>query len=204
MAFVIVIPNFIGTIEDLAHVNKLHLISKEFDTLFNSLETSMNVNICLTDFVHYFHKKIIFTFIICLVEFITKLLLSSNTFLLSYTNYVMLIVTLYKNIAIVHATLFIDMQGLILASLNKKLNPLSEESAKDCLIMPVSVEKMLRDLPRIKAIHQHVWEISEILNQRFGCFLLSALLDTGVITIHMAMEVYIYLNSDNKISALRK
>lgn len=204
VVFFILIPNFVGIIEDLIYANKIQLILIEFDKLIEYLESSINITVRIMDFIQKFYKKIILILIVHLIMFIVKLLLPSNIHIKSYTNDVILFASLYKNFAIIHVTLFVDLQGFILKSLNEKLNPMLEANPKDCLIIPNSMNQMLNTLPRIKIIYQKVWIISEIINQRFGCFLLATLVDTVTIIIHSSMGVFIYLHSSDMLLALRK
>lgn len=204
LVFSNLIPNFIGIVEDWVHTNKVQLMFCEFNDLFRYLETSMCISVRITNFADSFKKKINLCFAILSIEFILKLLLPSERFFSCYTDIVAMFAFLYKSIAVFHVVLFIDLQRLVLTSLNEKLNPVSEENPKDCLIKPTRINEMLNSLPHIKAIYHKLWILSERINQRFGCFLLAAVLSIVTITIQSAMGIFIYLETSKKLLVLRK
>lgn len=207
LSFLILITNFIGTIEGWIYDNTLQSIVMDFDKLIGYLEACVNVNIRLMDFVRRFYKKLIFSAVIFSIEWITKLSLPSMTFFRSYADYVILIASLYKYIAILHAATFIDLHVFILMTLNGKLNPIARESAKLCLIYPIPVDNVLEVLPQIKVVYQKIWIISEKINKRFGYFLLASFVDTALLAIHVAMGMAMYLvpiSASRKVLVLRK
>lgn len=170
-SFLTILPNYVAIIESLVFTTTLNFILSDTTDSLDYLENYVNFKVNIKQFAQRFHKKLILTTAMYLIEYIVKFLFPTQYYT-TYSTMILFITSLYKHIATMHAVLFIDIQTLILSSLNRKLNPVLIDSGKECLITRVETKEAMYMLHHIKTLYSKVWRISEHINKRFGCLLI--------------------------------
>lgn len=206
-SFCILIPNTIGIVESWIYTKNVQFIVTNLIELFDYLKSSVRADICIDKFIRNYHWKLLFVVIVFSIEISLKLLLPSKYPIINNSDAIVSAASLYKYVATIHVAFFIESQSFILSTLNKTLNPISSDSAQDCLIAAVPVKQSMSILRHTKIIYHKIWSISDKINKRFGYFLLAALVNTVVHTIHIAMGIFVYLISEDSSTqrmALRK
>lgn len=207
VSFCVLVPNTIGILESWIYTGNLQFIVTTLNELFDYLKSSVHANICIRKFICNYHWKLSFMIVVFLMELLIKMLIPSRSALIYSSDMIVLGASLYKYIATIHVAFFIESQSFILSTLNETLNPMSIDSAQDCLIGAVPVKQSMSTLRHTKIIFHKIWNISDKINKRFGYFLLTALVDTVIRTVHIAMGIFTYaiaVNSTKGHMALRK
>lgn len=204
VSFLILIVNLVEIAESCVHSSKIQSIAKEVAESINYLNISTDMSSRVQCFALNFYKKIIFCTVIFLIELISRIS-TPTKFISSHSNILISFAALYKHTAILHVTFYIDLNVFILQSLNDQLNPVKCDSINNCLTIPTPQNIAMRMMCHIKYIIMHVWRISEKINQRFGCFLLFAFINSFANIIRVGTAFFMALVTESSpIYLLRK
>lgn len=205
VSFTVFIPNFLAIIESWFFASSLSTIISDINDSLDYLENNMNAKIYLNKFVRNFHKKIIFSTMILVLEFIYKFLVSTPIYNF-HSNLLLTIACTYKHFTILHAIFFIDLQKFILFSINDKINPPQIDKINKNLITPLPFVDAMQALHHMKITYLKVSRISENINKRFGYLLLFFLIHFPINVIHLIYSIffYIFTYSNYRVLIIRK
>lgn len=167
---------------------------KDIDESFSHLDSFMDVKVCISNFAQRFRIKLLSCAILFSFELVINCFFEIPA-LNRYANIVIAFAAIYRNIAIIHIAFFIELMKMILSSINVQLNPSSSDSVNDCLIIPIAMNEAMLNLRRTKLIYSNVWNISEHINKRFGCFLLAVFLNAPLIFVRASIIIYMQSSS---------
>lgn len=198
--------SFLVLITDLVGILEGWIKRKIVKSILTDINDSLcKLNVPIASIIRKFYKKVIFALIFFIFEWIVRLFHPHRTVHARSTHIVLFVASMFKFITLIHVTLYIDLQCFILESLNKKLNPTSSASAKDCLIRPIPVNKALNSLSKIKPILQKIGKISGKINERFGYFVVVYTIHSCSLVIYAGLGVYLTLSKEEgKLIILRK
>lgn len=192
--FVMFIPNFIDIIDSWTYASTLAATISDINNSLDYLENNVNAEIHINKFVRDFHRKIFLSSSFVAFDFIYKLCVPTPIYTY-FTNVQLSLVSIYKHFAILHAIFFVDLQCLILKSINEKINSPNIDREKECLVSSLINSNAMQTLHHIKVIYSSVWKIAGKINERFGCCLLFVLLNFAFIIIYIVMNTFIYIKS---------
>lgn len=205
VAFNILILNLVEIVESLLQSKIFALMVTDIEKSLEHLNTFVNMKVHISAFAYNFRKKLFCCTIIFMSESFLRLF-NGPDILNVHSNILLTISVLYKHMAVLHTMFYIDLQTLMLSSLNNKLNPVSVDSVNECLIIPTpSSSEALENLGRIKCVYSSVRNISENINKRFGCFLLSTSVNASINFVRSGTAlVMAFATANNKLLLLRE
>lgn len=205
-AYLIHILIYVEIIESCIQSKMLPSIIKDVEESFSYLESFMGANNqTIIIFAQRFRRKFGFCTAYFLFEFLINVYSNIEaSFHGACGGICMAILPLYRNMAIAHIVLFIDLRNLVLMLLIHRINPMPSDSVKDCIIVRVPRNEALLILRRIKIIHSNVHKISESITQRFGCSLIAVFMNVPFIFIRNGYIIYKNLSVSDDLHIIRK
>lgn len=204
VAFNILILNLVEIVESLLQSKIFALMVTDIEKSIEHLNTFVNMKVHISAFAYNFRKKLFCCTIIFMSESFLRLF-NRPDILNVHSNILLTISVLYKHMAVLHTMFYIDLQTLMLFSLNNKLNPVSVDSVNECLIIPTPSSEALENLGRIKCVYSSVRNISENINKRFGCFLLLTSVNASINFVRSGTAlVMAFATANNKLLLLRE
>lgn len=203
IVFIILIPSIVEVIESWLYSEALVSLKNSIEVSLDYLNTFVNMKAHISAFTRQFYRKMLLLAVLVTSEFVTRFVFKSQVTL--YSSVVLSIASVYRYFASVCIIFYIDLEILILSSLNGQLNPLCGDNVNECLILPTQPNVSLVALRRIKTVYSNIWKISENVNRRFGCFLLVQLVNVAIFSIWTSIVLYInILDSSSMLTMMRK
>lgn len=204
VSFITVPLDLIEIIEGWINSDTLISVIYDFEEYFKCLNTFCDVRILRLNFVRMFRNKCILCTFLFLAEFIVRISTYSEL-LKIHSRIILSMAVLYKNFAIVHIVLCIDLNGMILSSLNDQLRSSSSDMDTEFSIISAVNPETIALFKCTTNSFQRVSRISENVNKRFGWFMLSVFLNNIVGLIRAAIAVFMALMIwTNTFDILRK
>lgn len=198
IAIVILIVNLTEIIESWVYSEALGIVIKAIKESIHYLNSFINMKNHISAFACRFRKKLFLFLMLYFIELSVKMT-SRSKFATSYSKILLAIAALYRNLALLQVISLIDVQILILSSLNHHLNPVFDNSVNNCLILQTPSSKVFVALRHIKTIYSNIQTISENINKRFGCSLVIAVINVSFFAIRTGVSFYLTLISSNSI-----
>lgn len=191
------ISNFVALFINITDPFLSETLCALFANAIDTLEKHIKLNIPIDKFKVTFRNKILFMFGIDVIGGILKFIIVS-AFLKPVAEMFLFISFLYRNAVLFHTVIYIDLMGLLLESVNKKLSDIHEGSSS--LIV-------LDCVRHVKLVHYNLWRISKTINQKFGWILLLRLVESFVFMTATIYWIFLYTSSafkENTLQFLRK
>lgn len=160
-----VVPNGVQRI-----IGELMLITKY-------LKENLNVNVVFQVFEQNYLQKIRIFLCVLLTMMCVRLTIASNVFV-HLTEYWGFIIYAIKYISVLHIVFYIDFVTLLLHSINIPLAVMQLETASKTVLSNSNV--LVNCLRYHKYVHFKLWQISKLINFRFGWIMMGLLLSDSL------------------------
>lgn len=198
--FGIFVVDTIEIIESRIQFKAVASILNDIEKRIQYLDVYENQSASFLDLVaKKFRKKFIICAIFFHFEFVLRVFSLKLTPFESPSILLPSFFVLHKQFAMLHAVLYIDMQSFSLLWLNDQLNPVQSNSANECFVVTIFKSKATQMLHRIKLLYLNIWRVSDNINQRFGCFLVAALVNSAFYFIRAGFSFFMALMTYNDI-----
>lgn len=196
------IVNLVDIIDGWIYEKVLILTEKDIERSFDYLNNFIAIDPKISMFAQNFIKKII----ISLIIFVTNLILRVTVppdFFNDHAYILISIANFYKNIGILEAIFYIELQTMILTLLNDHLKTIQMDNVNQHSA-PLNNDAVHHILNRIQKMYLNVWKISVNTNKRFGLFLVSVLVDATIMFFISITATYVVLQQNQEMAILRK
>lgn len=201
--FFILLVNIIEIIESWLQTKIFISMIEEIEESLSHLDSVMDMKVCILKFARHFRMKLLFCTILFSFELVINFTFKIAP-LNTHVNLLLPIAAIYRNIAIIHIVFFVELMKVILSSVNDQLSSSSSDSVNDCFIIPIPIDEAMLILRRIRIIYSNVWNISEDINKRFGCFLLIVFVNAPLVFVRASIIIYKHSTIFNLHEFLRK
>lgn len=188
----LMIPNIIYVVEKMFSKIDVDDILEKLHICEMHLEKFVNVSVQSDVFCRSFRLKCIVSVAMCSLALITKIIIHSPVLSMSL-DFNTLALALYRCWIILFIILLIEYTNLLLFSLNQHLKSLQFERFQ----LDARVWDLVHFLRHIRAIHFQMHKITQMVNLRFGWFLIAIIIDMFNLTINSSFVAFTAITDPN-------
>lgn len=190
----LIYANLVLLFESNLNQSAIQSIPQCFDNINEVFSENFNISIEMNSFKKYFRRKVFkvlaFSAVLFLTKEVTVFFRSPGSIFTNRLDLHYVCQTVYRMIAILYLTSFVDLTKVVLEVLNHKFELIRIDLTLRSSV--TSARKILNILYHTKVIHFQLYKVSKVISESFGWFLIVYLLCSSVIIINSTFYVYVY------------
>lgn len=188
-----ILSNFSSLLLNIFNPLLSRTICEMYVVIVQYIEINLKLKISFEKFSKQFHRQLISIFAYqcstAALRFNSYSMYSSPLASATYG-----ITFIYKDFAMLHIKLFVDLMQFILVMVNRNIDKIVRERNRNLTIIEI--------VNHIKWIHLCLCDISKMLNSSFGLIIIMCLLENFATTVFSVYSVFLYTDTLEKVQAL--